>query len=140
MFLAGVGDLLCTVAFSHHNHAAAETLESVDVRVHTLSGCGAERARRHALRRFGRAGVINRVLFEVFGHRFAFVEHLIYTLMGDVARNDKGAFNVETRLNRVFGEFFAHFVHWAVDIEFYGGLHVGSLFWQEACRVLFKFF
>ena len=113
-------------------------LEEVHVGVHATGRRRAERSRSHALRRLGRAGVVNRVLLEVFRHGLALVEHLLDARVGDVARHDERALEVQARLDRVFGQDRAHLVHALVEVDVHRRRHGRSLCREEAGGVLLQ--
>ena len=113
-------------------------LEQVDIGVHTAGGRRAEATRSHALRRLGRTCIIDRMILEILGHRFAFVEHLLDAGMGDVARDDQRAFQVQARLDRVFRQNLAHLVHSLVQIDVDGRLHARSGLGQETGRIFLE--
>ena len=68
VLLARLGDLLRAVALRQHDIDAAGRLELLDVAVHPSGRGGPERARRIALRRLGRPGVVDGVVLEVGRH------------------------------------------------------------------------
>ena len=71
MLATGFGDLGRAVAFGEHNHRAAFVHKSIDVRIHSLGGGGAERAGGFSDWGFGGTRVVDRVIFEVVWHGFA---------------------------------------------------------------------
>ena len=71
MLAAGFGDLGRAVAFCKHDHRTAFVHKSIDVRIHSLSGGGAERAGRFSDRGFGGTCVVDGVIFKVVWHGFA---------------------------------------------------------------------
>lgn len=60
--------------------------------------------------------------------------------MGDVAGYDQGAFDIESGLNRVFGQFGTHGVHSLVEVDFDRRSQPRSLGGQETRRILFELF
>ena len=60
--------------------------------------------------------------------------------MGDVARHDQRALQVQARLDRIFGKDFADLVHAFVEVDVHGGRHGGRLGGQEAGGVLLQRF
>ena len=105
VFAAGFGDLGGAVAFGEHDHRAAMLHEAVDVGVHALGGGGTEGAGGFSGGGFGGAGVVYGMVFEVVGHGFAVVEHLLDAGVGDVAGDDEGAVEAEAGADGVLGEF-----------------------------------
>lgn len=120
VFFARVGDLLAAIAFGDHDHAAAVALEEIDVAVHA-SGCRrAKAAAGHAGGRFGGAGVIDGVIFEVIGQRLACIEHLLELRVRDVAGDDDGAVDEEARGGGILAELGADLGHGAVCVDAHG--------------------
>ena len=58
--------------------------------------------------------------------------------MGDVARDDQRAFQVQARLDRVFRQNLAHLVHSLVQIDVDGRLHARSGLGQETGRIFLE--
>ena len=58
--------------------------------------------------------------------------------MGNVAGHDERAFQVQTRLDRVFRKDFTHLVHAFVEVDVHGGRHVGRLLGQETRGILLQ--
>ncbi len=101
MLVAGVGDLLAAVAFRQHHHARAVGLQQIDVRVHAASGGRAEGAGGVTGRRFGRAGVVDRMIFHVLRQFLAVVEQLFQLSVRDIAGDDNGAVEAQAGGNRM---------------------------------------
>ena len=80
------------------------------------------------------------MFLEIFRHRFPFIDHLLDAGMGNVARHDQRALDIETGLDRILRQRLAYFVHTLVEIELDGGLHIRSFLRQEAGRIFFKLF
>ena len=72
---------------------------------------GAEAARRHALGRLGRTGVVDAVVAQVLGHRLAGVEPLLDPGVRDVAGHDHRAGQREAGLDRVAAQLGPDLVH-----------------------------
>ena len=140
MFFACIGHLLCPVAFGQHHHRTTETLEQINIRVHPSGGGGAETPRCHTFRRFCRAGIIHRVVFKIFRHRFAFVDQLFDFCVGNITGHNQRSPQVEAGFDRVFRQLFADVFHRLVKVDINGGFHAGRLFRKVFCRVLFQFF
>ena len=120
VLFAGVGDLLATIAFGDHDHAAAVALEEIDVAVHTTGGGRSKTAAGHAGRGFGGAGVIDGMIFEVIGQRIAGIKHLFELRMRDVAGDDNGAVDEEARGGGILAELGADLGHGAVRVDAHG--------------------
>ena len=88
---AGLAHLGAAVALGERDEAAARGHELVDVGIHAAGGGRAEGAGGEALRRLGRAGVVDRVVLEVLRQALAAVEALLELGVGDVARDDQRA-------------------------------------------------
>ena len=91
MFLAGVGDRLVAVPLGDHHHRAAVGLQLIDIAVHAAGRGRAEGAGSFAGRGLGRAGVVDRVFFEIIRQRLAAIHDLLELGVGDVAADDDGA-------------------------------------------------
>src|SRR5258708_32827896 len=74
VLLAGVPHLRRTVALGDRHHGAAGGLEIIDEAVHPPRRRRAKRAGRIAPGRFCRAGGLDRVIFEIHGHPWPFLE------------------------------------------------------------------
>src|SRR6185312_17355740 len=74
VFLAGVAHLLAAIALGEADKAAAGGHERVEIGIHPPGRRRAERARGVALRRLGRAGIVDRVVLDVLRQGLAAVE------------------------------------------------------------------
>ena len=101
MLVAGIRHLLATVAFRQHNHAATVGLQQIDVRVHAPGGGWPQRTGRIALRRFGRAGVVDRVILDVLRQAFTAIQTLFQLGVRDIAADDDGAAQRQAGGNRI---------------------------------------
>ncbi len=85
MFVAGVGHLLAAVTLRQHDFARAVRLQQVDVRIHAACGGRSQRAGGVTVRRLGRPRVVDRMVFDVLGQRFAIIDKLFQLGVGDIA-------------------------------------------------------
>ena len=117
MLLAGIGDDLRAIALRNHHERRAVGLEFIDIRVHSVGGRRPHRTAGIAFGRLGRAGVENRMVFEVVGHRFACVEPRFQLRVGDVASHDNRSFQIYARRNGIFRQFLAHRIDAFVEVD-----------------------
>ena len=109
------------VALGQHDQRATGGLELLDVGVHPAGGRGAERPAGVALRRLGRAGVVDRVVAQVLRHRLARVEQLLDLGVRDVASHDERAGEREPCLDRVSRQLGPDLVHRPVEVDPHDG-------------------
>ena len=81
-------------------------LELVDIAIHAAGGGRAEGAGGHAGRGLGGAGIIDRMVLEIVGHRLSRFQPLTDLGMGKVARDDDGPGEREPRLHRMLRQRF----------------------------------
>src|SRR3712207_100216 len=119
MLLAGVGNGLCTVTLGYHHERSAVVLELVNVGIHAVSGSWAHRTAGISLGSFGRSGVQNGIILEIFGHVLTCVKTCFELGMGNVTSHDDGAFEVHTGAYGVFGQLRAYGVHALIEVYLY---------------------
>ena len=114
---AGLAHLGAAIALGEGDEAAARRHERVDIAVHAPGRGRAERARGIALRRLGRAGVVDRVVLDVLRQALAAIEPLLQLRVGDVARDDQRAGQAEPGLDRVLRQGAADLAHRPGEID-----------------------
>ena len=127
MLLAGIGDLLRTVALCYHHEAAAICLELIDVWVHTACRGGSHRTARIAGWRLSWSSIENGMVFEVLRHSFACIETSFELGMSDVASHNNGAAKVDTGGDGVFAELGANGIDALVEVDVNA---LAALAWQ----------
>jgi len=140
MLFTGIGYLFRTITFCKHNHRSAKFLKKVHITVHPAGRCRTKASGSHPFRCFGRSGIVNRVFFEIFRHWLTRIDHLFDLCVRNITGNDKCPFEIQTCFYRIFGELFANFIHWPVQIDIHCWLHKWCLPGKELSRIAFKFF
>ena len=99
---AGVRNRLGPVPFGDHYQGGAVGLQEVHVGIHTAGRRRPERSGRLALRFFGRAGIVDRMVLQVVRHGPAAVEQLLEPGMRYVARHYYPAVQRKPGADRMF--------------------------------------
>ena len=117
-------------------------LQQTDVRVHAPGRGWAERAGGSAFRSLGRTGVVDRMLLQVVGDRFAAVEDFLELGMRDVATDHDGAVEQQRLTALELGQFGKDVCHRPVQVNLVTVLVLGHaiLFRQQATRVTIHLF
>mmetsp|Transcript_13789 Transcript_13789/g.40850 ORF Transcript_13789/g.40850 Transcript_13789/m.40850 type:complete len:298 (+) Transcript_13789:36-929(+) len=115
--LACVRYRLAAVSLGERDHGAACGLEGADVAIHAPGRRGPEATRGVALRRLGRAGVVDDVVLYVFGKSFAGVEALLQLRVRDVARHDERAAEGQPCAHGVLRQHRADLVHGLIKVD-----------------------
>ena len=128
VFLAGVGDRLVAVALGDHHHRAAIGLKFIDIAVHAAGRGRAEGAGSFAFRGLGRAGIVDRVFFEVIRERLAAIHDLLELGVGDVAADDDGAVQKERGGDRMLAQLGEDLLHRLIEVDLDAVLMLAAIF------------
>ena len=80
------------------------------------------------------------MIFEIFRHWLAFVNHLLDAGMGNIAGNNQRSVQVQPCFDRILRQFGQNLIHRTIQVNIYRRGHFGCLFGQEATWVFLKLF
>ena len=134
MASAGFAHLTRTIAFGKHHHRAAKRLELVDIGIHATGRRRAERTRCITRGRFGRTGIIDRVVLKIIRHGFAVFQPFADFRMRQIAGDDNRPCQRKLRLDRMLGQLLQNFGHRLVEVDLHDMR--GKLFLVDIRHVL----